>query len=80
MKSLGAMDIEVLAMGKADGAKRHAAGQKYFALWKFPNEQALDALLAGIQATGWHDYFETANAAGIGTDLNTHLLELAALK
>lgn len=80
MKGLADMGIEVITMGKTDNSKPHAAEQTYFALWKFPDEQALDALLAGIQATGWHDFFETVNAAGVGTDLNTHLQELAARK
>jgi hypothetical protein len=35
-------------------------------------------LLEAIAATGWHDYFDTINAAGEATDMNTHLAQLAA--
>jgi hypothetical protein len=31
---------------------------------------AMNALVSGIAASGWHDYFETINAAGPGVDLN----------
>ncbi len=40
---------------------------------------ALDMLIAGITATGWHDYFDTVNAAGAGTDLGGHLAQLAGV-
>jgi hypothetical protein len=36
-------------------------------------------LIAGITATGWHDYFDTINAAGAGTDLPGHLAQLAGV-
>lgn len=79
MAALSAMGAEALAMGAIDGGKLHAAPQQLYAVWRFPDEAALDALLAGIAATGWHDYFETINAAGPSVDFPAHLAQLAAL-
>ena len=80
MASLAAHGIEMLAFGETDGTKPHAAAEPYFAIWRFPDEAALDALIAGIAASGWHDYFDTRNAAGRATDLQGHLAALAAAK
>ena len=67
---------EVIAMGKTTPDKPHAAAQAFFAIWKFPDEESLDALLDGIEASGWHEYFETVNATGVGCDFPTHLSQL----
>ena len=68
MAALSGSGAEALAMGAVDGGKLHAAAQQFYAVWRFPDEAALDALLAGIAATGWHDYFDTLNAAGPAVD------------
>lgn len=65
-------------VGAIDGGKLHAAAQQFYAVWRFPDETALDALLSGIAATGWHDYFDTVNAAGPAVDFPIHLAQLAA--
>lgn len=44
-----------------------------------PDAAAITVLVSGIAASGWHDYFDTFNAAGPGVDLNGHLTQLAAL-
>lgn len=80
MASLAAYGIEMLAFGETDRSKPHAAAEPYFAIWRFPDEAALDALLAGIAASGWHDYFETRNAAGRATDFEAHLAALTAAR
>ena len=79
MAALSGLGAEALAMGAVAGGKLHGAPQQCYAVWRFPDEAALDALLAGIAATGWHDYFETINAAGLGVDFPGHLAQLAAL-
>ena len=78
MAALAGRGAEALAMGAIDGGKPHAAPQQFYAVWCFPDEAALDALLAGIAATGWHDYFTTLNAAGPAVDFPAHLAQLAA--
>lgn len=78
LADLAELGVEPLAFGEVDAAVLHAAAHRYFAIWRFPNETARNALLAGIAASGWHDYFETINATGLGTDLAGHLAQLAA--
>lgn len=77
MTALSELGIEALAFGETDETKLHPATQQYFAIWRFADEAALDALLDGIAASGWHDYFETINAAGPATDLAHHMGRLA---
>ncbi|MFV0473030.1 MAG: DUF6616 family protein [Pikeienuella sp.] len=78
MAGLLALGIEPLAFCATDGGKPHAGEAPFFALWRCPDEAALDALIGGIAQTGWHDYFETSNLAGAGEDIVTHLGRLAA--
>lgn len=75
-----ALGIEPLAFGEVARDTLHGAGRRFFAAWRAPNQAALDALVAGIAASGWHDYFETVNAAGPAVDLTGHLGQLAAAR
>ncbi|AVY94983.1 DUF6616 family protein [Microvirgula aerodenitrificans] len=79
MGALMALGVEVLAMGEVEAGSLHPAPQRFFALWRLADQAALDALLGGIAASGWHDYFDTVNAGGRGTDLGGHLAQLAAV-
>ena len=78
MAALSALGVEAIALGETDATKIHPAPHRFFAIWRFPDDAALEALLQGIAASGWHDYFDTINAAGPGTDLSGHLAQLAA--
>ncbi|MCF7646250.1 hypothetical protein KQ944_15275 [Bacillus subtilis] len=78
MGSLSEFGIEPLAFGQTDPSQLHPAQQQFFAIWKFSDKASVTALLEAIAATGWHDYFDTINAAGEATDMNTHLAQLAA--
>ncbi|MDM7851946.1 DUF6616 family protein [Pseudochrobactrum kiredjianiae] len=78
MGSLTEFGIEPLAFGETDPSQLHPAQQQFFAIWKFSDKAAVTILLEAIAATGWHDYFDTINAAGEATDMNTHLVQLAA--
>ncbi len=77
MAELLALGIEPLAFGEREPALPHGADQRFFAVWRARDRPALDAMVAGIAASGWHDYFETVNAAGQSVDLTTHLSQLA---
>ena len=79
MGALSALGVEAIALGEADPASLHAPSQKFFAIWRARDAAAMSALVSGIAASGWHDYFKTINATGAGTDLNGHLAQLAAL-
>ncbi len=78
MGSLSEFGIEPLAFGQTDPSQLHPAQQQFFAIWKFSDKAAVTILLEAIAATGWHDYFDTTNAAGEATDMSTHLAQLAA--
>lgn len=73
---LSQLGIEAIALGDCDPALLHASGHAFFGLWRAPDEAALTALVDGIAASGWHDYFETVNAGGRGGDLADHLRQL----
>lgn len=79
LTAISALGIEAIALGEVDATKLHAAPQTFFAIWHCPDDAALDALLSGIAASGWHDYFTTINAAGAGSDLADHLRRLSGL-
>lgn len=79
MAGLSALGVEPIALGEVDTKVLHAPPQSFFALWRCADEAALGALVSGIAASGWHDYFETVNAGGAGTDLLGHLTQLAAM-
>lgn len=76
MPPLIARGVEPVAFCATDGGKPHAGAEAFFALWRCPDEAALDALIAGIAQTGWHDHFETRNLAGASEDIGAHLARL----
>lgn len=79
MADLSGLGIEPIAFGETEAGTRHAAAQLFFAIWRAPDSHAMSALIAGIAASGWHDYFETINATGAAVDLATHVTQLAAV-
>lgn len=79
MGALTALGVEAIALGETDPETPCAPSQKFFAIWRAPDAAAINALVTGIAAAGWHDYFETINATGTGLDLNGHLGQLAAV-
>ncbi|WP_151719943.1 DUF6616 family protein [Gemmobacter serpentinus] len=80
MGALAALGVEAIALGETEAATLHAPAQQFFAIWRGPDAASIGALVSGIAASGWHDYFETINATGQGLDLNGHLAQLAALE
>ena len=64
-RALSALGVEPIAFGETEPSI-HPAPQQFFSVWRLPDAEAQAALLSGIAATGWHDYFDTVNAAGKG--------------
>ncbi len=79
MSALAESGVEILTMSVVDKKNVFSPPQQFFALWRFPTQESLNALLEGIEATGWHNYFETINIAGEGGDITSHLNDLASL-
>ncbi|WP_395577870.1 DUF6616 family protein, partial [Pseudomonas syringae group genomosp. 7] len=48
-------------------------------VWRCASRADADVLVAGIAATGWHQYFTTTNALGADEGMVQHLADLAAL-
>jgi hypothetical protein len=76
MPALSVLGVEPLTFGKVDQSKLHSAAHTFFAVWRCPDDAALEALVGGVAQSGWHDYFDTINAGGEGTDLAGHLAQL----
>ncbi|HLP67704.1 MAG TPA: DUF6616 family protein [Rhizobium sp.] len=76
MPALSELGVEPITMGKVDPSTLHSASHTFFAVWRCPDNAALHALVSGIAQSGWHDYFDTINAGGEGTDLMGHLAQL----
>lgn len=79
MQALADHGIEAIALGQTDPAIPHGAAQQFFAIWRAADAAGIAALVAGIAASGWHDYFQTINASGAGDDLPAHLEQLATI-
>lgn len=78
MGSLSSLGIEVLALSETDPGIDQASAHRFLGIWRFPDTRARDALLAGIQASGWYDYFDHLNAASDTGGLASHLAMLSA--
>jgi hypothetical protein len=79
MSGLTSREIEVLALNNTERGIDQASEHRFLGIWRFPNPQARDALLAGIKASGWwYDYFEHVNAAGESGGFASHLAALTA--
>ena len=71
--------ITPLAMGRIATGVSHGSNEQFYAVWHCASREETDALVAGIAATGWHDYFATTNAVGAVDAMAQHLADLAAL-
>ncbi|HVR53512.1 MAG TPA: DUF6616 family protein [Pseudorhodoferax sp.] len=77
MAQLAGLGIAPLALGAAETGIAQASAHRFLGIWRCADAAARDALLAGIQASGWYEFFDHVNASSPGGDLEGHLLELA---
>lgn len=77
MGGLSSLGIEVLSLAATERDIDHASDHRFMGVWRFPNQQACQALLAGIKASGWYEYFDHVNAVGAEGGFAQHLAELA---
>lgn len=79
MSGLSSLGVEVLALAETEPGIDHSSGHRFLGIWRFPDQQARDALLAGIQASGWYGYFDHVNAAAAHAGgFEQHLAALVA--
>lgn len=76
MQALSDLGVEAITLGQTDATTLHASRHTFLALWRAPNVEAINALVSGIAASGWHDYFDTINASSAEGDFPSHLAQL----
>ncbi|WP_049439285.1 DUF6616 family protein [Stenotrophomonas maltophilia] len=79
MQQFDPVRITLLAMGRIARGVQHGSDEQFYAVWRCASRADADALVAGIAATGWHQYFATINAVGADDGMGRHLADLAAL-
>jgi hypothetical protein len=55
---------ELVGSGAADPGTSHRAGFDFFAVWRLPDADVVQAFEQGIERDNWYDYFEQVNASG----------------
>lgn len=76
MASLSSQGVEILALGETEAGIDQASSHRYLGIWRFPDARTRDALLAGIQASGWYAYFDHVNAASGAGGFDSHMAAL----
>ncbi len=71
--------ITPLAMGRIATGVPYGSDEQFYAVWRCASREEVDALVAGIAVTGWHEYFTTTHAVGAMDSMAQHLADLAAL-
>lgn len=78
LNQLSSLGVEVLSLAETDSSIDQGTVHTFLGIWRFPDQAARDALLAGIKASGWYDYFDHVNAASAQGAADIHLAALAA--
>ncbi|HCT7898548.1 DUF6616 family protein [Klebsiella sp. PL-2018] len=73
MSSLSSMGVEILTLTEIQPGIDRSTEHRFLGIWRFPDAQTRDALLAGIKASGWYEYFEHVNVTGTDGDFAQHL-------
>ena len=64
MEQLTSAGIELLGFAVTDADAPYGTDYPYMAVWRVPSLELVRQFEGGLQATGWHDYFEQVNARG----------------
>lgn len=79
MGSLSTMGVEVLSLSAIAPGIEHTSEHQFMGIWRFESPEARAALLAGIEASGWYQYFDHLNAACEAGGFESHLAALQAV-
>jgi hypothetical protein len=55
---------ELVGVGAANPGTGHDAGYDFYAVWKLPNPDVVEAFEQGLEDDDWYAYFEQTNASG----------------
>ncbi|MEM9711622.1 MAG: DUF6616 family protein [Actinomycetota bacterium] len=61
ISEMAAGGITTLGWGTVDDDTPHRTDHTHVAVWQAPSVEALQSLEAGVQASGWYDYFDQVN-------------------
>ena len=78
LDGLASMGVEVLTLAETEPGIDQGSEQRFMGIWRFPDPRVRDALLAGIQASGWYGDFDHVNAASGTGDFANHQAALNA--
>ena len=53
--------ITTLGWGTNDADTPHRLDHEYVAVWQAQSKEAIQALEAGVQGSGWYDFFDQKN-------------------
>ena len=76
MTALAENPMEILTLACNASDIDHGRVHHFLGIWRFGNEQARDALLQGIAASGWYDYFEHENFAAAESGFGEYIQDL----
>ena len=66
VKQMASAGIRTLGFGRLDHSVDHAnRAYDFWSLWEIDSIEARDLFFAGVAASGWYNYFEHANTAGV---------------
>lgn len=69
IQQMSAIGIHTLGFGHVDKSIDKAlSAYDFWAIWEMPNQDARNAFLAGVAASGWYDYFEHCNTSSMLDD------------
>ncbi|EPF71366.1 DUF6616 family protein [Acinetobacter rudis] len=80
MSGLYEAGVKALTLSPLSPDVDQTSEHQFLAVWSFPDQDTCDALLAGIKASRWYNYFDHVNAAGKETGFLEHLDTLTTIK
>ncbi|MFD3309561.1 DUF6616 family protein [Streptomyces sp. NPDC058656] len=78
MKQLADIGFVTLGWGRLEPAAQPSS-YEWFAVWQAPSREVADVFLAGVESSGWYDYFEQTNLVGELRPAETVIAEHLAL-
>lgn len=56
--------VEIINWGAIDSTTYNKVDYDFFAVWKFPSQDAAESFEKLVEGAGWYNYFEQVNAMG----------------
>ena len=79
MEGVLASGAELVGVGGTDHGTAHEAGYDFYAVWKLPSRDVVEAFERGIEDDGWYEYFDQVNASGELVEFETLAGRIAGL-